>query len=149
MKNKLIALILLLCITFTGCVVTPPVDCTHKDLDKNGICDICQEKVEKEECVHKDTNNDEICDLCQIPMSGGIPGSDGSCTHTDADDNGICDGCSISVLIEVDFYNVNDLHGKLDDGDSHIGVDELNIWGDYFYTEALHRMLDSEWKLYW
>lgn len=29
------------------------------------------------------------------------------------------------------------------------GVDEMNIWGDYFYMEALHRMLDPEWNLYW
>jgi unsaturated chondroitin disaccharide hydrolase len=28
-------------------------------------------------------------------------------------------------------------------------VDEMNIWGDYFYMEALHRMLDPDWKLYW
>lgn len=32
-------------------------------------------------------------------------------------------------------------HGK--------GVDEMNIWGDYFYMEALHRMLDPDWNLYW
>ncbi len=30
-----------------------------------------------------------------------------------------------------------------------IGVSEHNIWGDYFYMEALHRMLDPEWTLYW
>ena len=29
------------------------------------------------------------------------------------------------------------------------GVDEMNIWGDYFYMEALHRMLDPNWNLYW
>ena len=29
------------------------------------------------------------------------------------------------------------------------GVDEMNIWGCYFYIEALHRMLDPDWKLYW
>ena len=29
------------------------------------------------------------------------------------------------------------------------GVDEMNIWGEYFYMEALHRMLDPEWELYW
>jgi unsaturated chondroitin disaccharide hydrolase len=29
------------------------------------------------------------------------------------------------------------------------GVDEMNIWGDYFYMEALHRMLDPNWTLYW
>ena len=29
------------------------------------------------------------------------------------------------------------------------GVDEMLIWGDYFYMEALHRMLDPEWDIYW
>ena len=29
------------------------------------------------------------------------------------------------------------------------GVDEMTSWGDYFYMEALHRMLDPEWELYW
>ncbi len=28
-------------------------------------------------------------------------------------------------------------------------IDEMNIWGDYFYMEALHRMLDPNWELYW
>lgn len=31
----------------------------------------------------------------------------------------------------------------------NVGIDEMNIWGDYFYMEALHRMLDPEWDLYW
>lgn len=31
----------------------------------------------------------------------------------------------------------------------NLAVDEHNIWGDYFYMEALHRMLDPDWKLYW
>ena len=31
----------------------------------------------------------------------------------------------------------------------NLGVDEMNIWGCYFYMEALHRMLDPEWELYW
>ncbi|MBQ8689282.1 MAG: glycoside hydrolase family 88 protein [Clostridia bacterium] len=30
-----------------------------------------------------------------------------------------------------------------------IGIDEMNIWGDYFYMEALHRLVDPDWKLYW
>lgn len=29
------------------------------------------------------------------------------------------------------------------------GVDEMNIWGDYFFMEALHRMLEPDWELYW
>ena len=30
-----------------------------------------------------------------------------------------------------------------------IGIDECCIWGDYFYMEALMRMLRSDWKKYW
>ena len=30
-----------------------------------------------------------------------------------------------------------------------IGIDEMNIWGDYFYMEALHRLINPDWKLYW
>jgi unsaturated chondroitin disaccharide hydrolase len=29
-----------------------------------------------------------------------------------------------------------------------IGVDECNIWGDYYYFEALVRLM-KDWKLYW
>ena len=31
---------------------------------------------------------------------------------------------------------------------NHCGVDECNIWGDYFYMEALTRLL-RDWELYW
>ena len=31
---------------------------------------------------------------------------------------------------------------------NHCGVDECNIWGDYFYLEALTR-LHTDWKPYW
>ncbi len=31
---------------------------------------------------------------------------------------------------------------------NHCGVDECNIWGDYFYMEALTRMI-RDWELYW
>ncbi|MBQ4071272.1 MAG: glycoside hydrolase family 88 protein [Clostridia bacterium] len=30
-----------------------------------------------------------------------------------------------------------------------IGIDEYNIWGDYFYIEALHRLLEPDWQLFW
>lgn len=29
------------------------------------------------------------------------------------------------------------------------GVNECVIWGDYFYMEALHRVLTPDWKIYW
>ncbi len=60
--------------------------------------------------------------------SDDTPALDDACTHADADDNGICDSCDGSVLITVDFYVINDLHGKLTDGDNHPGVDELTTY---------------------
>lgn len=48
--------------------------------------------------------------------------------HKDANKDEICDVCKLSVIVYVDFYNINDLHGKLDDGDGHIGVDELTTY---------------------
>lgn len=31
----------------------------------------------------------------------------------------------------------------------NLGIDECNIWGDYFYMEALMRFLNPDWKMYW
>lgn len=51
------------------------------------------------------------------------------CTgHTDADENDLCDICGGSVVVLVDFYAINDLHGKFDDTDSQPGVDELTTY---------------------
>lgn len=45
--------------------------------------------------------------------------------HTDVDSDEKCDGCQQSVVTIVDFYVLNDLHGKFCDTDSQIGVDEM------------------------
>ena len=49
--------------------------------------------------------------------------------HIDSNDDGSCDLCLESVLVIIDFYVVNDLHGKFCDTDTQPGVDEL---GTYF-----------------
>ena len=51
-----------------------------------------------------------------------------ACDHTDGDNDGKCDSCEISVVVIFDIYALNDLHGKLDDGDSCVGVDELSTY---------------------
>ena len=48
--------------------------------------------------------------------------------HHDQDDNGKCDVCGVSTVVIVDFYNINDLHGKIADGENHPGVDELTTY---------------------
>ncbi len=52
----------------------------------------------------------------------------GECVHTDDDSNDYCDGCGEYLIITVDFYAINDLHGKFDDTDSQPGVDELTTY---------------------
>ncbi len=56
------------------------------------------------------------------------PADPAACTHVDKDDNGFCDSCEISVKTTVDFYAINDLHGKFQDGDNQPGLDELTTY---------------------
>ena len=63
---------------------------------------------------------------CAAPAQPTAP--TGCTAHTDADDNGVCDVCLSYVLVVVDFYNINDLHGKIDDTDKQPGVDELTTY---------------------
>ncbi len=60
-----------------------------------------------------------------------VPAVNGPCTsHVDADNNSYCDVCEKYILINIDFYTVNDLHGKIadDDANTHPGVDELSTF---------------------
>lgn len=65
------------------------------------------------------------------------------CAHTDTDNNGICDKCEISVIIVVDFYAINDLHGKFDDADTNPGVDELTTYFKNAYSTDEHAVIIS------
>ncbi len=49
-------------------------------------------------------------------------------SHKDADNNEKCDVCNESVVIILDFYTINDLHGKLLDNEKQPGVDELTTY---------------------
>ena len=57
-----------------------------------------------------------------------------SCVHTDADNNNECDLCFESLLVVIDFYVVNDLHGKFCDTASQPGVDELSTYLKSMYN---------------
>ena len=48
--------------------------------------------------------------------------------HSDKNDDGFCDECSVSVIEIVDFYAINDIHGKMCDTDTQPGVDELTTY---------------------
>lgn len=73
----------------------------------------------------KDNPQDDVSSNNQ---SGTISGDNGCKKHKDANKDEICDLCKKSVIVYVDFYNINDLHGKFADADSNIGVDELTTY---------------------
>ncbi len=53
--------------------------------------------------------------------------------HIDDDNNGRCDKCDKSVLVYIDFFAVNDLHGKINDDAKQPGVDELTTYFKLMY----------------
>lgn len=59
---------------------------------------------------------------------GTATSSPQTCTHADTNCDGKCDFCYISVMTTVDLYSINDLHGKVADGENHPGVDELTTY---------------------
>ena len=74
-----------------------------------------------------DTNGEKETD-------GGLINED----HSDADDNGICDDCGESVVIILDLFAINDLHGKFADTSTQIGVDEMTTYIKNAYKNEDH-----------
>ncbi len=54
--------------------------------------------------------------------------NDGECSHADEDEDRYCDDCKIYLLVNFDFYVVNDMHGKFTDTDIQPGADELTTY---------------------
>ena len=69
------------------------------------------------------TFNGPRCLVCGITNPDYITPS--THAHIDIDNNGSCDSCYESVIVIIDFYVVNDLHGKFCDTDTQPGVDNL------------------------
>lgn len=68
---------------------------------------------------------------CQIFPGGSMGGSTPTLPteeHTDTDADGVCDDCNQSVIVAVDFYAVNDLHGKFLSSDTQPGVGGLTTY---------------------
>ena len=57
-------------------------------------------------------------------------------SHTDINSDGFCDKCRESVMVELSFYAVNDLHGKFMDTDNQPGVDEFTTYLKNLYADT-------------
>lgn len=55
-------------------------------------------------------------------------GSSSDCTHVDKNNDGKCDRCLTSVIVDFDFYAINDIHGILADIDGQTGVGGLTTY---------------------
>ena len=63
--------------------------------------------------------------------------------HTDVDDNGICDACEVSVIVVLDIFGINDLHGKFCDSSAQAGVDEMTTYLKNAYATEDHVLILS------
>ena len=63
--------------------------------------------------------------------------------HTDTDDNGLCDTCGVSVIVVLDIFAINDLHGKIFDSASQNGVDEMTTYLKNAYASEDHVLILS------
>lgn len=72
----------------------------------------------------------ELIDWIDKVLPDGIPSGDVTASdgHVDEDNDGYCDDCGEYVIILLDFYAINDMHGKFADTDSNIGADELTTY---------------------
>ncbi len=51
-----------------------------------------------------------------------------NCTHADADSDLYCDNCLGYLIVELNIFAINDIHGKFTDSESQPGVDELTTY---------------------
>ena len=120
MKNLFICLLLTLALILSGCDII--------------IGGNDQSDTEAGTSLPEASAPDKPSDPTEAPTFSG----DECDTHTDSDDNGSCDVCAVSVMVTVDLYAINDLHGKFSDTDSDEGVDELTAYLKKAYASDDH-----------
>ena len=120
--RKLFTFLLAAPLFLGSCIMNNGICYTHKDADKDGICDVCGAKVKVEPsndpnaevipgnpCVtHVDHDLDGTCDVCGANMS--IPAHD----HVDGNpQDGKCDICGATMII-CNHHNDGNGDGKCD-----------------------------------
>ena len=86
---------------------------------------------------------------CDEPAGGGTtppagePPAGPETEHVDDDNNGLCDDCGTSVIVVLDMFAINDLHGKIVDSASQAGVDEMTTYLKNAYGSEDHVLILS------
>ena len=122
--KKIITAWMLICIILLSACNSNVSNVETQSTESEALSDILNEDTSD---TVEDTNDSSFSEDTTQAESGDIHQScvDG---HSDIDNNGKCDDCEISVIILLDLFAINDLHGKFDDTDSNVGVDELSTY---------------------
>lgn len=132
--KKLIVLIMIVAFCLTSCDAILPVingfvgsDSTDVNGDQNGGNDDVTDEAPGE--IPDDSGNGTPDGGEGTPEGGDdTPDGDGCASHTDVNDDGYCDTCSEYVIVIVDIYGFNDLHGKLTATDTQPGIAGLTTY---------------------
>ena len=73
----------------------------------------------------------------------GSEGGSSVCSHADTNKDRLCDYCYREVFVLIDFYAINDMHGKLFDSDNQPGADELTTYLKNAYETDEHVIILS------
>lgn len=129
--NKLLVLILALSVLLCyGCTQNDEkLQSSESSIvyDENGSC-VQGDNSEISSDDKERPQNDDTQDDDDVQSSNSSTQDNGCKKHKDDNKDEICDLCHQSVIVYIDFYNINDLHGKFADADSNIGVDELTTY---------------------
>lgn len=144
---SILALLLSFLILFTGCdTLFGNNETTQGEITTNTVEDTTEGRVDSDNNGDGETSNnqdgsEDISDdgnseTTLPPDESHVQSTeatteeitDDPVEHFDVNDDGYCDDCGISVIVYIDFYAINDLHGKLANTDSNIGVDELTTY---------------------
>ena len=108
------------------------------DTDKDGTCDTCRAHVHYYTVIvtvptcNQGGYSTYICE-CDHSYVGDEVAATGK--HSDSNKDKLCDWCRVSVVVELDFYSVNDLHGAFMDTSGHPGVDEFTTYMKQKYAD--------------
>lgn len=156
-----LALVLALSLCFSGCdiILTPDrgsvtdEDTQCEDTQGEGITDGTNSSESEGLGDKGDSDSDESTSgdsekttVGEDSSENGEQETDSSLInedHSDTDNNGLCDDCGISVVIILDLFAINDLHGKFCDSSSQIGVDEMTTYLKNAYKNEDHVLVLS------
>ena len=131
--KKLIVLLMVVAFCLTSCDAILPViggfgssDSTDTNDGQNNGQNNGSDSGNGDETEEEPDNSD---DTGNAPDDGDdTPDGDACESHTDVNDDGYCDSCNEYVIVIVDIYGFNDLHGKFTATDSQPGIGGLTTY---------------------